>query len=89
MILITKQKLDFLKKTSTSTKTNNWGAEFVINSENGELINQIEGNQFRGRFATNYFDNKVLLHTFKTIDLLTGEVSENQVIRRIFLGISI
>jgi len=65
---------------STSTKTNNWGAEFVINSEDGELINQIEGYQFRGRFATNYFDNKVLLHTFKTTDLLTGEVSENQII---------
>lgn len=71
---------NYLSVYSTSTKTNNWGEEFVINSKNGELINQIQGYQFRGRFATNYFENKVLLNTFKTIDLLTGKVSEKTII---------
>ena len=72
--------VDFLEEEKSFPVYFAFHGSGVINSENGELINRIEGYQFRGRFATNYFDNKVLLHTFKTTDLLTGEVSQNQVI---------
>lgn len=61
-------------------KTNNWGTDFVIKCDNGEIVNQIEGYQYRGGFATDYFENKVLLHTFKTLDLITGHVSEKKII---------
>ena len=53
-------------------KQNDWGTDFVIESNSGEIVNRIEGYQYRGRFATDYFENRVLLHTFKTIDLITG-----------------
>ncbi|HBN6700781.1 hypothetical protein [Elizabethkingia anophelis] len=61
-------------------KTNDWGTDFVIESNSGEIVNRIEGYQYRGRFATDYFKNRVLLHTFKTIDLITGHVSEEKII---------
>lgn len=65
---------------STATETNPWGAEYVIDSTTGEIVRQIENYQFRGRIGCNFFDNKVLLHTGKTMDLATAEVSEKPVI---------
>lgn len=66
---------------TSSTETNQWGAEYVIDAATGEIIKQIEGYQFRGRFSSNFFENKILLYTYKTIDLITGEVSENPLIQ--------
>lgn len=65
---------------TSSTEANNWGAEYVIDSANGEIVRQIENYQFRGRVADNYFGNKVLTHKCTTLDLVTGEVSEGRVI---------
>jgi WD40 repeat protein len=70
----------YLAVYAPSTETNRWGAEYVIDCKNGEIVNQIEAFQFRGRFAAEFFDNKVLLYTFKTIDLTTGEICENPII---------
>lgn len=69
----------YLAVEASSTETNQWGAEYVIDSENGEIIKQIEGYQFRGRFSHDFFDNKILLYKYGTIDLLSGEVSKNPI----------
>ncbi|MFH7011380.1 hypothetical protein ACHRV5_05870 [Flavobacterium sp. FlaQc-52] len=65
---------------ASSTESNSWGAEYVVDATNGEIVNQIEAYQFRGGFSSDFFENKVLLYTHNTIDLITGKVSENPVI---------
>ena len=64
---------------TSSAETNKWGIEYVVDSADGRIVRQIEGYQFRGRFATDFFDNRVLLHKLKTADLKTGEISENPI----------
>ncbi|PUB34716.1 hypothetical protein C8J95_102384 [Elizabethkingia sp. YR214] len=71
---------NYIAVEAADVKTNDWGTDFVIECNSGEIVNQIEGYQYRGRFATDYFENKVLLHTFKTIDLITGHISEEKII---------
>ena len=63
-----------------SFETSNWGGEHVVDSSDGKVLRQIEGFQFRGRPACNFFDNRILLHTFQTINLATGEFSDTRVI---------
>lgn len=70
----------FLCVTSSATEINSWGAEYVVDSTNGEIVRQIESYQFRGRFKSNFFDNKVLLYNLKTIDLMSGQVSDLPII---------
>lgn len=70
----------FLCVTASATETNNWGAEYVVDSTNGEIVRQIESYQFRGRFKSDFFDNKVLLYNLKTIDLMSGQVSDFAII---------
>ncbi|MGL4585283.1 MAG: hypothetical protein ACRCVU_20190 [Flavobacterium sp.] len=74
-ILFSEDGKHLLLETS-STETNNWGAEFAVSIETGELVNTVEGYQFRGRVKDALFDNKVILYTFHTLDMLSGEVKE-------------
>ncbi|MCU0352966.1 MAG: hypothetical protein MUD08_04380 [Cytophagales bacterium] len=60
---------------AVDTETNNWGADYVIDASNGEIVKQIEGYQFRGRLACDFFGNKLLTYNLTTLDLITGEVS--------------
>ncbi|CAM3593983.1 hypothetical protein ELOC111193_12610 [Elizabethkingia occulta] len=71
---------NYIAVEAVDVKTNDWGSDFVIECNNGEIVNRIEGYQYRGRFATDYFENRVLLHTFKTVDLITGHISEEKII---------
>ncbi|OPB95583.1 hypothetical protein [Elizabethkingia occulta] len=71
---------NYIAVEAVDVKTNDWGTDFVIECNNGEIVNRIEGYQYRGRFATDYFENRVLLHTFKTVDLITGHISEEKII---------
>lgn len=66
----------YLMLEASSTETNNWGAEFVLNVKTGVLVNTVEGYQYRGRIQDALFDNEVLLYTYHTLDMLTGEVKE-------------
>lgn len=61
---------------ASSTEINDWGSEFVLETETGKLINTIESYQYRGRVQDAYLDNKVLLYTYATLDAITGEVKE-------------
>lgn len=61
---------------TSSTETNDWGAEYVLDVETGRLANTIESYQYRGRVQDVFFDNKVLLYTYRTLDMLTGEVKD-------------
>lgn len=65
---------------STSTETNKWGAEYVVDSESGAIVHQIENYQYRGRVGEHYFGNKLLTHRLTTLDLLSGEVAESGLI---------
>ncbi|MDM1379485.1 hypothetical protein [Myroides marinus] len=61
---------------ASSTETNDWGAEYTLEVETGKLINTVESYQYRGRVQDVYFENKVLLYTYSTLDVVTGEVKE-------------
>ena len=65
---------------SSASETNKWGTDYVVDSLSGEIINQIENYQFRGRLMDNYFGNKVLTYKLTTLDMLTGEISDSGLI---------
>jgi len=61
---------------ASSTEINDWGAEYTLEVETGKLINTVESYQYRGRVQDVFLDNKVLLYTYRTLDMLTGEVKD-------------
>lgn len=62
---------------TSSSETNSWGAEYVVDSANGEIVNQIENYQYRGRVGAPFFGHKVLTHKLTTLDMVTGEIGES------------
>ncbi|MDJ1484256.1 hypothetical protein QNI16_27410 [Cytophagaceae bacterium YF14B1] len=66
--------------SASATETNQWGADYVVDSSSGEIIRQIEGYHLRGRIKSNYFGNQVLLATLTTLDLSTGLVSDEPIL---------
>jgi hypothetical protein len=62
---------------TSASETNNWGTEYVVDSMNGDIVNQIENYQFRGRVGAHFFGNQVLTHKLTTLDMLTGETGDS------------
>jgi hypothetical protein len=60
--------------SASSTESNRWGADFVLDMHTGEPLHIIQGYHQQGRVAGSYFGRQVLLHPMKVMDLDTGTV---------------
>lgn len=60
--------------SASSTESNRWGADFVLDIKTGEPRHIIQGYHQQGRVAGSYFGRRVLLHPMKVMDLETGAV---------------
>lgn len=59
----------------SATEQNSWGEDYVVDTASGELQRRLQGYQYRGRIASDFFGTEVLLHGGHTLNLESGEVS--------------
>ena len=62
--------------SASATEANGWGAEYVLDIENGTVKQVIQNYQGRGRVAGSYFGRELMLHSQRLLHLDTGEVKD-------------
>lgn len=65
-----------------STVTNSWGALYVLNTADGSIAHEIQGQKGRGRVECAFFDNKLLLYTGNLYDMTTGSIYQESIFAR-------
>jgi len=71
---------DMLCLEAAETASCKWGADFVVDASNGKILKQFDAYKGRGKLKSDYFGNKFVTFKGTTLDIETGEVSENIII---------
>ncbi len=79
--IFSSESQDLIFLSASSTIKNNWGVDYCIDLEKGIILSYINNQQGRGRIAEHFFENKVLLHSGKIMDMVSGRIEESEVIK--------
>ncbi|WP_298504622.1 hypothetical protein [uncultured Maribacter sp.] len=81
--IFSSESQDLIFLSASSTIKNNWGVDYCIDLKNGNILSYINNVKGRGRIAEHFFENQVLLHSGKTMDMISGKIGESEVIKTI------
>ncbi len=81
--IFSSESQDLIFLSASSTIKNNWGVDYCVDLKKGIIVNFINNVQGRGRIAEHFFENEVLLHSGKTMNMVSGKIRQPEVIKTI------